>query len=63
MRSKFTGKIHTMDLPVTEEQIKQWQEGTTLIQNAFPQLSAEEREILLTGSTREEWDNIFGALK
>lgn len=30
-----------------------------LIQQAFPFLSAEEREFLMTGITPEEWDEIF----
>lgn len=29
-----------------------------LMQNAFPFLSAEEREFLISGTTPEEWDKI-----
>lgn len=29
------------------------------IQNAFPMLSADEREFLLTGITSEEWNELF----
>jgi hypothetical protein len=30
-----------------------------LIQDAFPTLTADEREFILTGITSEEWDEIF----
>lgn len=51
----FTGKINTLDLPITDEQLVSWQNGT-LIQFAFPDLSADEREFLMTGITPESWD-------
>ena len=47
-----------MDLDITEEQIQKWQQGE-LIQNAFPNLSASEREFIKTGITDEEWDLAF----
>jgi hypothetical protein len=31
-----------------------------LVQNAFPFLSVDQREFLLTGLFPEEWDKIFG---
>ena len=60
IRSQLTGRTNKMDLPVTPEQIREWQTSRTLIQNAFPQLTPDQREFLLTGSTPEEWDSIFG---
>ena len=36
-----------------------WRHGE-LIQNVFPQLSADEREFIITGYTPSEWANIFG---
>lgn len=53
--SVLTGKTRTMDLPVTEEQFKKWL-GGALIQVAFPNLSASQREFIKTGATDEEWD-------
>lgn len=50
---------HEMEIDVKEEQIKQWQEGM-LIQDAMPQLTADEREFINTGVTSEEWDKFFG---
>ena len=38
------------------------QEGryVPLIQDAFPKMSAEDREFLITGITPTEWNKIFG---
>lgn len=58
-KSLLTGKVHTMDLPCTQEQIDSWRNGE-LIQNAMPQLDAQQREFLISGSTPEEWDEVFG---
>tara|TARA_Y100000310_G_C20107757_1_gene545688 strand:- start:60 stop:260 length:201 start_codon:yes stop_codon:yes gene_type:complete len=57
--SPFTGNTHTMNLPITQEQIGDYQQGT-LLQDAFPQLSPDEREFFKTGITPEEWDKFFG---
>ena len=56
--SLATNKVHTLDLPITEEQITAWQNGV-LIQNAFPNLNADQREFLQTGITAEEWETLF----
>tara|TARA_R100000234_G_C4931634_1_gene148761 strand:+ start:601 stop:747 length:147 start_codon:yes stop_codon:yes gene_type:complete len=47
-----------MEIDVTEEQIALWESGV-LIQNAMPNLSADEREFIKTGITPEEWDSAF----
>ncbi len=47
-----------MEMPeVTEEQYRNWQSGT-LIQNAMPHLSPDQREFLMTGITPEEWETL-----
>ena len=58
-KSPFSGKEHTMDLDVTEEQLIRWK-GGQLIQNVFPHLSPDEREFLMTGITPQEWEETFG---
>jgi len=55
----FSGIERTLDLPVTEAQLTAWTSGT-LCQNAFPHLSADEREFIMTGVTAEEWDDEMG---
>lgn len=57
-KSMYSGKVNTMDLPITDEQIARWESGT-LIQNAFPNLNADQREFLMTGILPEEWDEMF----
>ena len=60
MRSMFTGKINQMDLPVTPEQINEWKISGRVIQKALPMLNADQREFLISGTTPEEWYEIFG---
>lgn len=57
-QSMFSGEIRVMDIPVTQDQIDRWVNGE-LIQNAMPNLTADEREFIMTGITPEEWDNAF----
>lgn len=56
--SPFSGDKHEMDIPVTEEQLLAWQRGE-LIQNAMPNLTADQREFIMTGITPSEWDEAF----
>ena len=56
-RSLVSGKTNTMDLPVTKEQVKEWQDGG-LIQNVFPDLTPDEREFIKTGITPSEYKQI-----
>ena len=56
--SNFTGKENCMDLNVSKAQIEAWQNGE-IIQNVMPNLSRDEREFLISGSTPEEWQSIF----
>lgn len=57
--SIFTGKTHTMDLPVTMEQIDRYVKSGAKIQDVFPHLTPGQREFLMTGVTPEEWDAAF----
>lgn len=58
-RDPFTGKVNTREIPVTQEQIDKWQAGE-LIQRAMPNLSADDREFIMTGITPESWADTFG---
>jgi hypothetical protein len=55
----MTGSVNTLDIPVTQSQIDAWQ-GGLLIQEAMPNLSADDREFLMTGITPQVWDAEFG---
>ena len=56
-KSMLTGIVHTLDLSVTQEQLNLRQDGA-LIQDVMPNLSAEEREFIITGITPKEWDDM-----
>lgn len=57
-KSPRTGIETTLDLPITQQQIQDWHDGV-MIQRAFPNLSASEREFIKTGLTQADWDAIF----
>jgi hypothetical protein len=53
--SMLTGNKVSMEIDVTNEQLQRWV-GGELIQNAMPNLTADEREFIMTGITPLEWD-------
>lgn len=57
--SPITGQVNTLDLDVTDEQIRRWERGE-LIQNVMPHLSKDQREFLISGCTQEDWDTLWG---
>jgi len=57
-KSIISGKEVTMDLPITEEQIRRWEQGE-LAQRVFPNLTPDQREFLISGITPGEWNKIF----
>lgn len=57
--SPFTGVFHTKELDITPEQLTSYMNGN-LVQVVFPNLNAEDREFLATGTTKEEWDKYMG---
>lgn len=61
-KSPFSGKINKMEINVTAKQIARWQSGE-LIQDAMPNLTADEREFIKTGITPEEWEDTFSGLE
>lgn len=58
-KSPLSGKTNQREINVTEEQLAKWHEGTA-IQHAMPNVSADDREFIMTGITPEEWDEAFG---
>ena len=70
MASAATGSVNTMNINVTEQQLAHyvnsgmciqdaWVDGS-LIQDVMPDISADEREFIMTGITPDEWDAMFG---
>ena len=58
-RSMLTNKTHIREIDVTREQVESWQ-GGMLIQEAMPNLSVDDREFIMTGTTPDEWDAMEG---
>lgn len=56
--SPHTGKTNHMDLLIHPKQIEAYKKGVS-VQNAFPNLSPDEREFIKTGLTPEDWADIF----
>jgi hypothetical protein len=59
-QSQWSGITRTLDLPVTHEQLYEWQQRGAMIQDAMPNLTAPQREFLMTGLTEEEWEQMWG---
>lgn len=57
-KSVLTGVVHTRDINITEQQYFDYIDGA-LAQEAFPHLSAEEREFIISGATPEEWQELM----
>lgn len=53
-KSILSGNVNVMDIDVTPAQIDAWVQGM-LVQSAMPDLSADEREFIMTGITPNEW--------
>lgn len=62
-RSPITGELYRMVIELTPEQFNEQHEewlGGVLIQNAFPTLTADEREFIKTGIPPVEWNTFIG---
>jgi hypothetical protein len=57
--SRISGKISSMDLDITSDQLDRINLRVELIQNIVPHLSSEQREFLITGMTPQEWNELF----
>lgn len=60
--SLVSGLTTTRDLPITEAQLKRWEDGA-FVQDAFPHLSPADREFFLTGLTESEWNKLMSEVE
>ena len=60
--SPFTGKQITKEINVTLEQLAKWESGIP-IQKVMPDVSPQDREFIMTGITKEEWESELGVEK
>ena len=56
--SILTGKVNTMTLPITQDQLDLYNNTKINIQDVFPNLDSGQREFIKTGITQEEWDKL-----
>lgn len=54
-KSFISGIERTLEIPVTQEELDKWK-GGMLAQEAFPNLTADQREFIMTGVTPEDWE-------
>ena len=60
-QSIVSGKTYQMELDITQEQLNDFTNGRTgLVQEAFPHLSVDEREFIISGIHPIEWHELFG---
>ena len=60
-QSIVSGKVYEMDINITEEQLFNFINGKSgLAQDAFPDLSIDEREFIISGIHPDEWNELFG---
>jgi hypothetical protein len=58
----FTNRENTRELDITQEQLDEYNSpGSRMIQHIMPDLTADEREFLMTGITADSWQELFGA--
>lgn len=55
--SPYSGKENTKEIDVTEEQLANWRNGM-LIQKAMPNVSIDDREFIINGMTKEDWEDM-----
>ena len=59
--SKFSGKQTEMDLPVSEEDILEYeQDENRNVNEHFSTLNPQQKEFIVSGMTEEEWDQMLG---
>ena len=57
--SGYTTSDKPFAITVKLSDANRWSNGES-IQNCFPHLTAEQREILMTGNDDEAWERLFG---
>lgn len=60
-KSIVTGKVYEMEIDITVQQLFDFMNGKSgLAQEAFPDLSIDEREFIISGIHPTEWMELFG---
>lgn len=57
LECKYCNKIYK--IPVFKEDLEEYNKGEKLVQECFPYISPEYRELLISGMCPECWDNLY----
>ena len=57
--SIVSGKQRRRIFPVYDRLYQRYKAGELKVQHAFPNLTDDEREFIMTGITQKEWDETF----
>ena len=58
-QSMISGETRTKEIDVTQEQLDDYYIHGMLLQNAMPNLSADDREFIKTGIVDGEWAGLY----
>jgi hypothetical protein len=58
-RSILSGEVRTREIAVDPAALAAYERGEGLIQKLMPDVAAEDREFIMTGISRDEWDAAF----
>ena len=61
-KSPLTGELNSREIDICQSQIDAW-DGGMLIQDAMPDVSKDDREFIMSGSTHVDWDKMFGGFE
>jgi hypothetical protein len=65
-KDPLSGKINSIEIPITKEELARCNtrhESNECIQNIVPNLTASQREFLMTGITDDTWNAHFPSLE
>lgn len=58
-KSTISGVVRSRDIKVNPNDYEMWEKGILNIQDAMGYVKQEDREFILSGITREEWNMAF----
>ena len=62
-QSVISGIVTSRDIPVNPTDMLEWEAGLGNIQELMPYLTVDDREFILSGITKEEWNSVFAEQK
>jgi len=57
--SPLTGKVNVMEIEMDPNDYVRWNKGGVAIQEALHYLSVDEREFLISGTSNEDWKQLY----